>query len=278
MGPGMAVSGMGVETRKLVPEIADAFRRNGLINFAAAISFLIVLALVPFLLFLLATLGFLELEEVWRKDVAPELRGSLSEAAYRLLDDTATRVLTQQEIWWVTLGFALTLWQISAATRVTMTALDRIYGFHRRRGFLEVFPRSVVLGLAMGTAVVAAVVVVRFVPLATGDLDGAAAVVSFLGRWLVAAALLGAGVALLVHYGSATRQTLPWVTVGTGLVMAAWIGMSILFGLYVTYVANYGSVFGNLATFFVLLLYVYSSSIAFLAGVQADACVRTNSS
>jgi membrane protein len=140
-----------------------------------------------------------------------------------------------------------------------------------------VFPRSVVLGLAMGMAVVAAVVVVRFVPLATGDLDGVAAVLSFLARWLVAAALLGVGVALLVHYGSATRQTLPWVTVGTGLVMAAWIGMSILFGTYVTYVANYESVFGNLATFFVLLLYVYSSSIAFLAGVQADACIRTDS-
>jgi membrane protein len=57
-------------------------------------------------------------------------------------------------------------------------------------------------------------------------------------------------------------------------VMAAWVGMSILFGIYVTYIANYGSVFGNLATFFVLLLYVYASSIAFLAGVQADACLR----
>ena len=273
----MAVSGREVDARKLAPEILDAFRRNGLINFAAAISFLVVLALVPFLLFLLAALGFLELEEVWREDVAPEIRDSLSAAAYRLLDDTATRVLTQKQVWWVTLGFALALWEISAATRVTMTALDRIYGFHRRRGFFEVLPRSVVLGLAMGVAVVAAVSVVRFVPLATGDLDGAAAVVSFLGRWLVAAALLGTGVALLVHYGSAPRQTLPWVTVGTCLVMAAWTGMSILFGIYVTYVANYESVFGNLATFFVLLLYVYSSSIAFLAGVQADACIRRSS-
>ena len=100
---------------------------------------------------------------------------------------------------------------------------------------------------------------------------------SFVVRWLLAGAVLGAAVALVVHFGSATRQTLPWVTVGTGLVMAAWIGMSILFGVYVTYVANYGSVFGNLATFFVLLLYVYASSIAFLAGVQADACLRRSS-
>jgi membrane protein len=263
--------------RTLVPEIVEAFRRNGLINFAASISFLLVLATVPFLLFLLALLGFLELEEVWRRDVAPEIRGTLSDTAFRLLDDTATRVLTQKQVWWLTAGFALSLWEVSAATRVTMTALDRIYGFHRRRGFFEIFPRSVGLGLTMGVTVVVAVVVVRFVPLATGDVGGVAAVLSVLGRWLLAGALLGAGVALMVHHGSATRQTLPWVTVGTFLVMGAWIAMSILFGIYVTYLANYGSVFGNLTTFFVLLLYVYASAIAFLAGVQADACLRESS-
>jgi len=252
----------------------DAFRRNGLINFAASISFLIVLSLVPLLLFLLALLGFLQLDEIWREEVAPEVRGSLSDAAYRLLDDTATRVVTEKQGWWLTGGFALALWEISAATRVTMTALDRIYGFRRRRGFFELLPRSVGLGLAMGVAVIAAFAVVRFVPLATGELDGVAAVLSFVVRWLAAAVVLGAGVALVVHHGSATRQTLPWVTVGTFLVMAAWVGMSILFGIYVTYVASYGSVFGNLATFFVLLLYVYASSIAFLVGVQTDACLR----
>jgi membrane protein len=274
----MRGGGLAGGARKFAPEVVDAFRRNGLINFAAAISFLIVLALIPFVLFLLALLGYLQLEEVWRDEVAPEFRGSLSEAAYRLLHDTATRVLTEKQVWWVTAGFALALWEVSAATRVTMTALDRVYGLHRRRGFFELLPRSIWLGLVMGFAVVAAVAIVRFIPLLTGDLDGLPSVLSFIGRWLLAAAVLGVAAGLVVHHGSATRQTLPWVTLGTGLVMAAWIGMSSLFGIYVTYVANYGSVFGNLATFFVLLLYVYASSIAFLVGVQADACIRSNSS
>lgn len=270
----MRGGGWAGEVRKLAPEVADAFRRNGLINFAASISFLIVLAMVPFVLFLLALLGFLQLEEVWREEVAPEIKGSVSDAAFRLLDNTANRVLDEKQVWWVTAGFALALWEVSAATRVTMTALDRIYGFHRRRGFFELVPRSVGLGLAMGVALIAAVAVVRFVPLLTGDLDGVLAALSFVVRWIVAASLLGAGVGLVVHHGSATRQTLPWVSVGTGLVMAAWVTMSILFGAYVTYGASYGSVFGNLATFFVLLLYVYASSIAFLVGVQTDACLR----
>jgi membrane protein len=270
----MGTAVRSVEFWRIAPAAVEAFKRNGLINFAAAMSFLVVLSIVPFLLFVFALLGFLQLEEVWREDVAPEIRGSVSEAAFRVIDDTVTKVLTQKQIWWVTAGFALALWEISAAARVTMTALDRIYGLGRRRGFLELFARSVLLGLAMCVAILGALAVVRFVPLLTGELDGVLAVVSFVVRWVVAAALLGTGVGLMVHYGPGIRQTLPWVSFGTALVMVAWIGMSILFGLYVTYVADYASVFGHLATFFVLLIYVYASSIAFLTGVQVDACVR----
>jgi membrane protein len=273
----MAVARPVVDVRKVGPEIVAAYRRNGLINFAAAIAFLLVLALVPFLLFVLALLGFLGLDTVWQDEVAPEIRDSFSTPAYELLNSSALRVLRDGEAWWLTAGFALAVWEISAATRVTMTALDRIYGLRRRRSFFELFPRSVGLGLVMGFAVVAAAAMVRFVPVLTGGFDGLLAVVSLLGGWVLAAIVLGAAVALVVHHGTATRQTLPWVTVGTGLVMASWIGTSILFGIYVTYVANYESVFGNLATFFVLLLYVYASCISFLAGVQADACLRRNS-
>jgi hypothetical protein len=97
-----------------------------------------------------------------------------------------------------------------------------------------VFSCSLALGLVMGVAVVGAVAIVRFVPLLTGEVEGLLSVLSSFGRWLLAGAVLGAAVALVVHHRSATRQTLPWVTVGTGLVMAAWVGMSILFSIYVT--------------------------------------------
>jgi membrane protein len=126
----------------------------------------------------------------------------------------------------------------------------------------------------MGVCAIAAIAIVRFGPLVSGDLDGVLAVLSFLIRWLLAACLLAIGVGLMVRFGSATRQPLPWVSLGTGLVLAAWILTSIAFGLYATYIASYGTVFGHLATFFVLLIYVYLIANAFLVGIQLDACVR----
>jgi membrane protein len=258
----------------LTIDVIRSFQRNGLANLASAIAFRVVLALVPFLLFLLALIGFLDLEEIWRSDIAPELKKNVSEAAYRLINDTVDQVLSQRQVWWLTAGLVLTLWELSSATRVAMTAMDRIYGYHRRRSLLELLPRSVALGAVMGACAVAAIAVVRFGPLLTGDVGGALALLSFLVRWLLAAALLAIGVGLLVRFGSATRQPVPWVSLGTGLVLAAWILTSIAFGLYATYIASYGSVFGHLATFYVLLIYVYLIANAFLVGIQLDAGAR----
>jgi membrane protein len=263
-----------VPIRELTVDVVRSFQRNGLANFASAIAFQVILALVPFLLFLLALIGFLDLEEIWRSDVAPEVKKTASDAAYRLVNDTVEQVLSRKQVWWLSAGLVLTLWELSAAARVGMTAMDRIYGYRRRRGLLELLPRSVALGAAMGVCAIAAVALVRFAPLLTGDLDGVLAVLSFLVRWLLAACVLAVGVGLLVRYGSGTTQPLPWVSIGTGLVLAAWILTSIGFGLYATFVASYGSVFGHLATFFVLLIYVYLIANAFLVGIQLDANLR----
>src|SRR5215213_4559716 len=260
--------------RQLTIDVVRSFQRNGLANFASAVAFRVVLSLAPFLLFPFALIGFLDLEEIWRHDVAPELKKSASEAAYRLVNETVGQVLSQKQVWWLTVGLLLTLWELSSATRVAMTAMDRIYGYYRRRSFFEVLPRSVALGAAMGICAVAAFAIVRFGPLLVDDLDGLLAVLPFLVRWLLAAAVLALGVGLLVRYGSATRQPLPWVSVGSGLVLAAWVLTSIAFGLYATYVASYESVFGHLATFFVLLIYVYLIANAFFVGIQLDANVR----
>jgi membrane protein len=270
----MRLPGLDTDVRVLTRDVVEAFRKNGLSNFASAMAFRVVLALIPFLLFLLALLGFLDLQEVWKTDVAPEIKKNASNVAFKLVDDTVRQVLSEKKVWWLTVGLGVTLWELSAASRVTMAALDRVYGFHRRRGLLEVLPRSIALGAAMGLCVVTAIAIVRFGPLLTGDLHGILAAISFLIRWLLAAAVLAVGVALLVRYGSATRQPAPWVSLGTGLVLVSWVLTSIAFGLYATYVASYTSVFGHLASVFVLLLYLWLSANAFLVGIQVDACVR----
>jgi membrane protein len=260
--------------RELTKTVVRSYQANGLPIFAGAIAFRVVLAIVPFLLFLLALLGFFDLEEAWRKDVAPDIRSNASDTAFKLVDDTVTQVLRQKQVWWLTIGLGLTLWELSAAGRMTMRALDRVYGYYRRRSFFELLPKSLALGATMGLCGAIAIAVVRFGPLLIGDGGIVLSVISFLVRWVIAAVVLGFAVGLTVRFGAATRQPVPWASFGTGLVLLAWILTSIGFGLYVTYVASYTSVFGHLASVFVLLVYVWLLANAFLVGIEVDEAVR----
>ena len=56
--------------------------------------------------------------------------------------------------------------------------------------------------------------------------------------------------------------------------IVGWIAMSLLYGLYITSIADYASVFGSLAVIMVTMSYIYMSAIVFLTGVQLDSLIR----
>jgi membrane protein len=143
-----------------------------------------------------------------------------------------------------------------------MDAFDRIYAVRRERSFRERMAVSLALGLAVAVLLLAAAVYVTLAPLPAWV------------RWPVAAVFLVAVDALLITFAPAEQQPLHWITAGTALSVAAWLGTSVALGWYATSVANYGSVYGGLATFVILLTYLYFAAAAFLTGVEIDDLLR----
>jgi membrane protein len=263
-----------VKPKRLVQEMLDGFERNDLLTYASAISFQILTAIVPFMLFILGLLGLFDLSDLWRTDLAPDVRGAVTPATFKLVNDTVTQVLQKKQLFWLTGGFALALWQVSGAVRAVMGVLDSIYDSRRHRSFKERYLLSGWLSLAVGACMIVAFAVVRFTPLLIGDTPLLVSIFLFVARWMVAGALLALAVGLLAHFAPGVSRPLPWVTFGTGVVIVGWIVMSIGFGLYLTQIANYESIFGHLATVIVVMAYLYATSVVFVGGLQLDALVR----
>ncbi len=257
-------------------QLYDAIRDNQLLTFAGSMSFGVVFSTIPLCLFVLAVLGFLRLQEVWARDLSPEVRAGVSPSAYRVIDEAVRHVLGSGQLAWLTVGGVLTLGLASGAMRATMDALDSIYCARRRRPLVEKVRRSLWLAAVVSLLFVLAAAIVRIGPVLI-DQRGqgpVVAVVSFVVRWGVGAALLEAAAFLIVRYGPSTPQPVGWVSFGSGLAVGGWVLMSIGFGLYITYVASYGSLYGSLASVIVLFSYDYLSCVVFLLGVQVDALVR----
>ncbi len=265
-------------SKPAVRAFLDGFERNELLLFASAISFQVLTAFVPIVLFGLGALGFLGLSEVWSQDVRPDVADSVSLAALVVIDDTVDQVLGSAKLFWVTAGAMIATWQLSGAVRAAMEALNRVYGAEEDRGLGRRLAVSLVLAVALAVLTFVAIAVVVFVPLLVGDLAPLVEVGLFIARWAVAAVLLGLAVGLLVHQGPDRAQPLGWVSVGAVTIVGAWVLMSLTFGLYLSSAASYGSIYGALATVVVLMAYLYGSAIVFLAGIQVDALLRDRGS
>lgn len=258
-----------------VPEVIKAFPERDLLLYASATAFNIFTAIIPALLFGLALLGFLDLTEIWTRDIAPDIEKNVSDAAFSVIRDTVDKVLNQKQAFWLTAGFLLAIWQVSGGIRTAMKGLNRIYDAEENRPWLERFTRSILLSLATSALILAAIVAVWLGPLLYGDVGQPLGALLAVGRWVLAGACMWLSVALTVRFApNAPDQPPGWITFGSVLVVSAWILASILFGLWISYVASYGSIFGSLATVVVLIAYVYISSIVFFAGAQIDAIIR----
>ena len=248
-----------------VAEIVDGFRRYELLIRASAIAFRVLLALIPFSLFTLALAGTLGLDSLWSDHLAPEISPKVSPAVFEILDTTARKVLAERQLFWMTVGFGLLLWELSAAVRAIMRSFDVIYGTDKMR---PIGLRSVWLALASGLCILGSAAALQLGPLA---LDGPLGAIA---RYLIAAALLWLAVALLVRFAPQEPQPLGWVSFGTTVVVAAWLITWTVYGLYLTHIADPGSAFGAFAAIIVLLSFLQLSASVLLGGALSDALIR----
>ena len=262
------VAGVSRRVRALHPRrtsraLLSAFDDYDLLTYATAIAFNAIFAVIPLALFGLGLLGALGAEEVWTQHLAPDLRAQVSGDVFSAIDSSVRNVFRARQGFWVTIGAVLAVWEVSGAMRAVMTVLDRIYGVRRTRGRIERYRVSLLLSLAVTVLLVLAALAFELAP-ATGS------ALASIARWPIAAGLLLAALGAVVRWAPAEHRHWRWVTFGTGLVVFAWLAMSVLFGLYLRELADYGSIFGNLATVIVGFEYAYLSAIVFLAGLAVD--------
>jgi membrane protein len=260
-----------LDVRDLVREVLHGYREADLLTYGSAIAFQVMFAIIPLALFGLGLLGFLGLDDVYRDKVAPDLQSSVSPDMFGVVDDTVRRVLGSKQLWWITVGAVVAVWEMSGAVRAVMQVFDRIYDSDRERGFRERYVTSILLAIGAGVLLLAAVAVAQGLPLIV---DGP---VSWL-RWPVAIVLMTIVVALFVRYAPAAHRPWQMVSLGAVIVIVAWTATSIVFGLYVTRIADYGSIFGNLATVIIVFEYLYLAACAFLTGALIDAILSDSDS
>jgi membrane protein len=257
--------------RRTLSEIGE----DNCLGLAAQLAFYFLLALFPALLFLVALIGYVPVE-----DALDELLATLGTVAPRelvaLLRDQLREVTAGNEASLLTLGIVGAIWSSSAAMVAIIDALNRAYDVEEWRSWWKRRAVAIVLTVAVALFIIVSLALVLIGPdLATRvagwfGLGGAAAVAWSILRWPVMIFLVVFGVDLVYHFAPNRAVRCAWITPGSLLATGLWILSSFAFKFYVVNFGNYSATYGAIGGIIVTMLWFYVSSLAILVGAELN--------
>ncbi len=258
--------------------IWDRLNSHESLDLAAQVSFYFVLSLFPFLIVLASLLGWLPTTTRWDSfsdwltTYFPQQAKNTVLATMLELSRGYTRFLS--------FGLLATIWSASSGFMSLMDALSIAYGVKDGRNYVK--RRAIAIG---ATLVAAVFVLTSFVLWNVGHL-AAVFIVSDLKhlvlfqmqwrfiRWVAILGLMCIGIDLVNYFLPAARRRWKWITPGTMFVVLAFVGGTFLLNVYLRFGTNIPKVYGTLAGFIVLLLWVYLANLILLIGAETDTALQ----
>ncbi|MBI4500651.1 MAG: YihY/virulence factor BrkB family protein [Gemmatimonadetes bacterium] len=260
-------TGLGRRLQIVWREIAE----DEVLDRAAALSFYLVFALFPMLLFLTALLGMLRL------DLMQLLMAALDAVVPTdVVDRVVTEVTQNTSSGLLSFGIVATLWSAATGMSALMTAINAAFDLPDRRPWWK--RQAIAIALTLG---VTAVLPFACLLLLFGDHVGELmADMLYVGpwiatlwsivRWVLIVALLDLGISLVYYLSLAKRPHWRWITPGSTFAMASWLAMSMALRSILRGVMALGTTYGSIASVIALLLWLYYTGALILLGAEID--------
>jgi membrane protein len=260
--------------KRTVKEFTD----DGLMDWAAALTYYGVLSVFPGLILLASVLGLIggsvtgplldSLGQVAPGPVREILTGSLANLGQ---DQHAAGSLA-------IVGLAGSLWSASGYVGAFMRASNAIYDVPEGRPIWKTLPIRIAVTVVVGVLLAASALIVVF----TGELAGwlgrligagpAAVTAWSIAKWPVLLVLISILFGLLYWAAPNAKQAgLRWISPGGVLAVLLWIAASVGFGIYAAHFGSYNKTYGTLGGVAVFLVWLWISNIAILLGAELDA-------
>jgi membrane protein len=262
----------------LVLKVWNRLNSDDCADLAAQVSFYFVLSLFPFFLVLASLLGWIPTTNRW--ETFADWVTTYFPWQARILVLTTMIQLSHGYAGFLSFGLLATIWTASSGFMSLMEALSVAYGAPNHRSYLK--RRAIAI---CATLVAALFILFSFALWNLGHLI--AVLVSHdlqffvlfqmqwrFARWLATLLLLCVGINLINHFLPAVRRPWKWLTPGTLLVALSFVGAPFAFEVYLAHGSNVATLYGALAGFIVLMLWIYLGNLILLIGAETDSVLR----
>ena len=267
---------------KVLVRTVKEFIDDEMPTYASALAYQMLFSLFPFILFLIALIGFLHLPDFFswlRLQAAIVLPPQALDQVNPVIDQLQT-----SKSGLLSVGIIVALWSASAGIRLLMSAMNAAYDVPEARPAWKRLPLSVLYTVAIAGMLLAAAALMVTGPQVMSwlasqiGLESIVVTLWTLARWPVIILLMMVAVASMYYVLPDVKQEFKFLTPGSVLAVVVWIIASLAFAFYVKTFADYNAMYGSIGAIIVLLLYFYISSAVLLLGAEMNAVIEHMSS
>ena len=272
----------GLPLHRVMVRTVTEFVDDEMSTYASALAYQMLFSLFPFILFLIALIGFLHLPDFfsWLR-----LQSELVLPPQALVQvNPVIDQLQQSKGGLLSVGIVIALYTASAGVRLMMSAMNAAYDVVEGRPVWKRFPLSIVYTVGIAGMLLIAAALMVLGPQVMGWIAAQVGLEDFIvtvwtiARWPVIVILMMVAVALIYYVMPDVKQDFRFITPGSVLAVVVWIIASLGFAFYVKTFANYNAMYGSIGAIIVLLLYFYISAAVLLLGAEMNAVIEHMSS
>ena len=261
---------------ELVRSLWDRYFRHHVGNSAAALTYYMIFAFFPFLLFLSSLLGVLELPQV----PVAQLSRLIPQDILELIGSFLTHVQEVSSTPLLIFGLVFSVYFPIRAVSSLLEFIDLAYDVPTKRGFIHrgILVVIVAIGLVVAVAVSIFILVVgrrllvwlsAFLPITLAGIELWNGL-----RFLILGAVVLLLLTLLYLVGPGCVVRLREALPGAVGALCCWLVYTVGFSFYVEHMGRYSVVYGSIGAIIVLLIWLYATSVTVIMGAELNAALR----
>jgi membrane protein len=258
--------------------VGREFSRDGLTDWAAALTYYGVLSIFPGLLVLMSCVGLFgaRTTDQVKQTITSLTPGQVGQIVDGAIDQVQANRAAAGAV--AIVSILVAFWSASGYIGAFMRAANAVYDVPEGRPMWKTLPIRLGLTAAIGLMLIASALIVVFtggLARRLGQLIGAgptAITVWNIAKWPVLVILVSLMLALLYWASPNARQGgFRWVSPGGIVAVIAWLIVSGGFAVYVANVGSYNKIYGAIAGVIVFLVWLWLTNLAILLGAEVDA-------
>jgi membrane protein len=269
----MVFPGHGVGWKRFFVELKNEWTHDQVGDVAGALTFFSILAVFPFLIFLVS-LASLIIDPALAEQLTAELSSVAPPEVTTIVGGQLQSLARGGSAGLLTIAGVGAIWSASGGVSALIRALNRVYGVEDNRPYWKVQGLAL-LGTLVGAAIgLLAALVAVFAPVIADGIGGPAPTFAAWARLPVAGLLMMFVWALAYWALPDVEQKFRFITPGSVIGVLIWIAASWGFSVYVQNFGKYEATYGALAGVVVLLFWMWITSQMILLGAEVNAILE----